>query len=129
MLQEGHLAAGTAELFKEQDLVGIAPRQAISAQHDDKVDSAITDHVAQGIETRPVEPGTTIALVAEDVLFPMLVSFSPDPFPQGGELAVDGLLAFLTLGRDAGIEGGAHGGLASACGGRRNGGQKSSRRR
>jgi hypothetical protein len=44
------------------------------------------------------------------VLFPMLVSFSPDPFPQGGELAVDGLLAFLSLSGDAGIDGDAHDG-------------------
>ena len=29
MLQEGDLTAGTAELLKQQDLVGIAPRQAI----------------------------------------------------------------------------------------------------
>jgi hypothetical protein len=114
MLQECHLAASTAELLKQQDLVSIAPRQTIRAQHHDELDGTVTDHVAQGVEAGSIEPRAAVALVAEDVLLRKLVSFSPDPAPQSGELAVDGLLALLALGRDAGIEGGAHGGLASA---------------
>jgi hypothetical protein len=76
-------------------------------QHHDEFDHAVADHVPQGIKARTVEPGATVALVSEDVLLGKLVSFGPDPFPQGGELAFDGLLAFLALGRDASIKGGA----------------------
>jgi hypothetical protein len=129
VVQERHLAAGPAELLQEQDLVGVAPRQAIGAQHRDEPDGAVADGVAQRVEAGSVEAATAVALVAEDVLLRKLVSLSPDPVPKGGELAVDGLLAFLALGRDAGIEGGAHGGLASACGRRRAGGGLSRRRR
>ena len=35
-LQERHLAAGTAELLEQQDLIGVAPRQTIRAQHSDE---------------------------------------------------------------------------------------------
>src|SRR5918993_5274744 len=95
MLQECHLAAGAAELFEQQDLVGVTPRQAIRAQHRDELDGAVTDRVAQGVEAGPIEAGAAVALVAEDVLLRKLVSLSPDPVPKGGELAADGLLAFL----------------------------------
>jgi hypothetical protein len=83
----------------------------------------------KGIKARTVEPGATVALVSEDVLLGKLVSFGPDPFPQGGELAFDGLLAFLALGRDASIKGGAHGGLALAGREGRVGGEGPIRRR
>jgi hypothetical protein len=79
MLQERHLAAGTAELFEQQDLVGIAPRQAIRAQHRDELDGAVTDHVAQGVEAGPVEAGAAVALVAEDVLLGELVAVGGGP--------------------------------------------------
>jgi hypothetical protein len=129
VLQERHLAARPAELLEQQDLIGVAPRQTVGAQHRDEVDSAVADRVAQGVEAGSVEPGATVALVTEDVLLRELVPSSRSPAPQGSELAVDGLLAFLALGRDAGIEGGAHGGLTSACGRERADGEVSRRRR
>ena len=129
VLQERHLAARPAELLEQQNLVSVAPRQTIGAQHRDEVDSAVADGVAQGVEAGSVEAGATVALVTEDVLLRELAPSSRGPAPQGGELAADGLLAFLALGRDAGIEGGAHGGLTSACGRERADGVVSRRRR
>jgi hypothetical protein len=118
VVQERHLAAGPAELLQEQDLVGVAPRQAIGAQHRDEPDGAVADGVAQRVEAGSVEAAAAVALVAEDVLLGELMAVGGGPSAQGGELAVDRLLALLALGRDAGVEGGAHGGVTSArrCG-------------
>ena len=72
-------------------------------------DRGAKDAVAQGIEPGPVEPGAAVPLVAEDMLGHELMTGLLRPGTQGGELAVDGLLAFLALGRNSGIDGGAHG--------------------
>jgi hypothetical protein len=98
VLQERHLAARPAELLEQQDLIGVAPRQTVGAQHRDEVDSAVADRVAQGVEAGSVEAGATVALVTEDVLLRELVPSSRSPAPQGSELAVNRLLAFLALG-------------------------------
>src|SRR3954453_4110865 len=50
MLQERHLAAGATELLEQQNLISVAPRQAVGAQYCDEFDGTVTDHVAQGIE-------------------------------------------------------------------------------
>src|SRR3954452_4811341 len=57
-----------------------------------------------------------VALVAEHVPVAQLVALGLGPGAQGAELAVDGLLALLALGRDPGIGGGAHGAPPSAGG-------------
>src|SRR3982751_1806492 len=129
MLQERHLTAGTAELLEQQNLVGVAPRQTVGAQYRDMRNGAVADGVTQGVEAGSVEAGATVALIPEDVFLCDLESCSCGPAPQGGELAVNGLLALLALGRDAGIEGGAHGGLTSAGGRKRADGEISRRRR
>ncbi len=116
VLQECHPAAGAAEFLEQQDLIGIAPRKPVGAQYDDVLDGSVADGVTQSVETRPVEPCAAVSLVAEDMLLGELVVAGGDPGAQGGELAVDGLETFLALGRDAGIEGCAHGGLTSISG-------------
>src|SRR4051794_35032952 len=108
-LQERDLAAGAAELLQEQDLVGVLAGQAVGAEHGDDVDGGVADRVAQAVQARPVEAGAAVTLVAEDVLLDEGMALGLGPGPQGGELAVDGLLAFLALGRDPSIDGGAHG--------------------
>src|SRR3954464_15596009 len=129
MLQERHLTAGTAELLKQQNLVGVAPRQPVGAQYRDMLNGTVADGVAQGVEAGSVEAGAPVTFIPEEVLLCDLVSCSCGPAPQGGELAVNGLLALLALGRDAGIEGGAHGGLTSAVAQERANGEVSRRRR
>ena len=121
--------------MKTENATGDAPRlyQAIMAHlqsglWNDMRNGAVADGVTQGVEARSVEAGATVALIPEDVLLCKLESCSCGPAPQGGELAIDGLLALLALGRDAGIEGGAHGGLTSGCGVERDGGSSSRRR-
>src|SRR3954464_805234 len=128
-LQEHHFGAGAAELLQEQDLVGVLARQPVRGQHGDDPDGAVAHGVAQRVQAGSVEPAAAVALVAEDVLVGEGVAVVGDPGAQGGELAVDGLLALLALGRDAGIKGGAHGGLTSGCGVGGGGGSGSSSKR
>ncbi len=98
VLQERHLAAGAAELFKQQNLVSVAARQAIRAQHDDVLDGAVSDSVTQAVETRSVEPCPAVSFVTEDMRLGEVVIPGCDPGAQRGELAVNGLLTFLALG-------------------------------
>jgi hypothetical protein len=68
VLQEGHLAAGAAELLQQQDLVGVLARKAVGGQHGDDADGAVAHGVAQRVQAGPVEPAAAVTLVAEDVL-------------------------------------------------------------
>jgi hypothetical protein len=108
-LQEHDLDAGAAELLEQQDLVGVLAREAVGAEHRHDIDRAVVGGVAQGVETGPVEVGAAVALVAEDVLGDEGVPLLAGPGAQGGELAVDGLLAFLAFGGHPSVDGRAHG--------------------
>jgi len=115
VVEERHRAAGAAELLEDQRLIGVLAREAVRAEHRDDVDLRVADGVAQGIEPGPVEPGAAVALVAEGMLGPELMTGLFCPGAQGRELAVDGLLTLLPLGGDPGIDGGAHGSSPSVC--------------
>lgn len=85
------------------------PRRAGSA-----VDLAITHRITQGIQARPIKPGATVAFITEDMAVVQVVAVGLGPGAQGDELAVDGLLALLAFGGDAGIDGGMHDASPSA---------------
>jgi hypothetical protein len=68
MVKEHDFAAGASEFLKEQDLVGIFAGQTIRAVDRQYVNSGITNTIPQVVEGGAIEPGTTIAFVAEDVL-------------------------------------------------------------
>ncbi len=97
-------------------MVGVAASEAVGGKNANDVDLAIAHGVAQCIQTRAVETGPTVAFVTEDMGLIQVVSCVVGPGAQGVELAVDGLLALLALGRDAGVDGGAHGGSPSVMG-------------
>src|SRR3954471_5721817 len=102
-VEEGDLDAGPTELLEQQDLVGVAARQAVGREHRDDLDGGVAPRIAQAVEARAIEPRAAIALVAEDVRLGQRVTFGLRPTPQDGELAIDGLLAFLALGRHSRI--------------------------
>ena len=107
-VEEGDLDAGAAELLEQQHLVGVAARQAVGREHRDDLDGGVAHRVAQAVEARAIEPRAAVAVVAEDVRLGQLVAFGLGPAPQAGELAVDGLLAFLALGRHSRVDRGTH---------------------
>ncbi|MCW2239206.1 hypothetical protein M2351_003836 [Azospirillum canadense] len=109
VIEKGHRTAHTAELLQEQHLVGVAAGQTVRSQHRDDLHLTIAHRIAQGIQPRPVEPGTAVAFVAKHMAVIQVVAVGVGPRAQSGELAFDGLLAFLAFGGDAGVDGSAHG--------------------
>src|SRR3954452_1755389 len=107
--EERDRAAGAAELLQEQDLVGVLAGQAVGREDAHDLDLAVAHGVAQRVQAGPVEARAAVALVAEHGPVAQLVALGLGPGGQGAELAVDGLLALLALGRDPGMGGGAHG--------------------
>jgi len=103
-MDEDHLATSALELLEEKYLIDVFARQAIWAEHHDGTNFAILDGIAQTIEPWPVESGAAVALVQKDVLGGNRVAVRLGPCPQYGELALDGLLTFLPLGRHARVD-------------------------
>jgi len=98
VLQEHHLSACATELLEQQHLVGVFTCQAVRGQHDERAHNAVAHSIAQRVEARPVEPAAAVALVAEDLFVAYRMALRGGPGSQGGELAGDGLLAFLAFG-------------------------------
>jgi hypothetical protein len=111
MLHKRHLDPSAAEFFQQQHLIGVLASQAIGRQHGDELDGAVTHGIAQSVESGAVKPAAAVAVISEDMLFGEVVILGDSPCTQRGKLAVYGLTALLVLGRDAGIDGGSHGGL------------------
>jgi hypothetical protein len=99
----------SAELFQQEHLVGVAPGQPVGGKNGDNIDFTVAHRVAQGVQAKPVETRSAVSLIAEYMGVSQLVVLNFGPGSQGVELAVDGLLAFLTFGGNAGVDGGAHG--------------------
>src|SRR3954469_23977028 len=88
VLQEHDLNACAADLFQEQDLVGVFAGEAIGGQHGDDSDATVAHGVPECVEAGPVEPAAAVALVAEDEVVADLVPSRSRPVAQSGELAV-----------------------------------------
>jgi hypothetical protein len=108
VVEKGDSTADPTEFFQDQDLIGVAPGEAVRGEDSDDVDFTVTHRVAQGVEPRPVESGTAVSFIAKDVAVVQVVTVGVGPSAQSGELAVDGLLAFLALSGDAGVDSGTH---------------------
>src|SRR4051794_791287 len=105
-VEEDDLDPGAAQLVDQQDLVGVAARQPVGRVDVDTIERARGGRVAQALEGRADERGPAVALVDEAVL-----GRDAQPIPrqarvEGGELARDGLVGRLLVGRYAGVDGG-----------------------
>src|SRR4051794_28718812 len=105
-VEEDDLDPGAAQLVHQEDLVGVAARQPVGRVDVDAIERAGGGRVAQALEGRADERGPAVALVDEAML-----GRDAQPLPrqarlEGGELARDGLVGRLLVGRDAGVDGG-----------------------
>ena len=107
-LDELDVAGGLAELLQQEDLVGVAPGQPVGAVDAEDVELALAGGVAEAVECGAVEPRARVALVDVDMIVLEFVAVGGRPAAQGVELAVDGLLTPLLLGRDPGVDGRFH---------------------
>ncbi len=71
--------------------------RAVRSEHDERAHNAVAHSIAQRVKARPVEPAATVALVTEDLFVAYRIALRGGPGLQGGELAGDGLLAFLAF--------------------------------
>jgi hypothetical protein len=115
-VEELDRAPHPAELLQQEHLVGVAPGQPVGSENGDDIDLAVAHRVAQGVQAGSVEARAAVSLIEEHMGVGQVVVRGVGPGAQGVELAVDGLLAFLALGGDAGIDGGAHGAPPSMIG-------------
>ena len=103
-LDELDVAGGLAELLQQEDLVGVAAGQPVGAVDAEDVELALAGGVAEAVEGGAVEPRAGVALVDVDVIVFEFVAVGGGPAAQGVELAVDGLVTPLLLGRDPGVD-------------------------
>jgi hypothetical protein len=102
-VEKDELAAQATELLQEEDLRGILTGQAVRPPPGPELKGPFAGGITQPIQARPVEPGATVALSAVDLLREQLRPLALGPRPQGGELTVEGLVALLAVGGNAGI--------------------------
>jgi hypothetical protein len=108
-VEEHDLGAAAAELVEQQHLVRVAARQAIGRVDVHPVDGAGGDEVAQPLEPRAEERGAAVALVDEAAGGLEAGAVLRQARLQGRELARDGAALHLLVGRDASVDGDAHG--------------------
>jgi len=113
-LQEGDLAAGAAQLLQQQHLVGVLAGQAVGAEDGHRPELPGLGVVPQPVQARPVQARAAVALVRVDVRRVERVAVPIHPGAQRGQLALNGLLASLPLGRDAGVDRDLHHGPPAA---------------
>jgi hypothetical protein len=108
MLQKDHFTAHAAELFEQQDLVGILAGEPVGTPNGYQGKGSLVSRITEAVEGWAVQTGPTPPLITIDVVRVHLMALLRDPGAEGTELTGDGLLAFLTPGGDAGIEGNMH---------------------
>ena len=105
VVEEDHLGADAAKLLDEQDLVGVAPREAIRGVDVEAPHQAHGDRVAQPLQRGAHEARPAVPLVDAGVLRQRAVALGGDPLAQRRDLAGDRVVARLLVRRHARIEG------------------------
>ena len=103
-VEEDDLDAGAAELLHQQHLVGIAAGQPVGGVDVERSMRPGRHGVAQPLQRRAQQAGAAVALVDVGVVGLELPAIGGDALAQRGDLAGDGVVARLLLGRDARVE-------------------------
>jgi hypothetical protein len=106
-VQEDHLDPGAVEFVDQQHLIGVASRQPVGRVDIEPIQIAGGNRIAQPLQRRPHQSGAAIALIGEAVVRLQRQTVLDDLRRERGDLADDGLVCALLLGRDASIKGGA----------------------
>jgi hypothetical protein len=107
-MDEFDLAAGPAEFLEQEDLVGVAAGEPVGAVDGEDLELALASGVAKAVEGGAVEPRSGVTFINENMSFCEFMAVGRGPGAEGLELAVDGLVTTLLLGRHSGINGGSH---------------------
>jgi hypothetical protein len=108
VLEKDHLTAHTAELFEQQDLVGILASESVGTPDGHYSERPFVRRIAEPVERRAIQTGSAPPFITVDVVRVYFMALLCDPGAQGTELTGDSLLAFLAPGGDAGIQSNVH---------------------
>src|SRR5690349_10450809 len=104
VIEEDHLGAGTAELLDEQNLVGIAPCEAVRGVDVEASHQARGNRVAQPLQRRAHQSCPAVSLVDVDVLRQHAIALGRDPLVQRSNLTDNSVVTRLLVRRYARIE-------------------------
>ncbi len=104
LVEKDHLDAEALELFENQDLIGVLPREAIRTQDQDGRERSGLGAVAQPVEARPVQTRAAVSVVHADIGIHDVVMLLTSPARERIQLRRDRALLFLALGRHAGVQ-------------------------
>src|SRR5262245_32886333 len=108
VLQKDHFTADAAELFEQQDLVGILAGEPVGTPDGHQGKGPLVRRVAQPVERGTIQASSTPSLITVNVVRVYLMALLGDPGAKGTELTGDSLLPFLAPRGDAGIQGNVH---------------------
>src|SRR4051812_14442250 len=103
-VEEDDLSAGAPELLHQQHLVGMAASQPVGGMDIETIDAAGRHGIAQPLQRRAQQAGAAVALVDIGVIGLELATIGGDALAQRGDLAGDGVIARLLLGRHTRVE-------------------------
>src|SRR3954451_8947972 len=108
-IEEDDLNPSPVELVDQQYLIGVAPRQSVGGVDGQAIEVAGRHGIAQTIEGGPHQGGSAVALVGKATLGHQGEAVLREAGLQRRDLAVNGVVGGLLFGRDAGVDGDAHG--------------------
>src|SRR5215212_10024394 len=108
-IEEDDLDPSPVELVDQQHLISVAPRQSVRGVDVQAIKVAGRYGIAQTLERGPHQGGSAVALVGKATLGRQGENVLSEAGLQCRDLAVDGAAGRLLLGRDAGVDGDAHG--------------------
>ena len=108
-IEEDDLNPRPVELVNQQHLISVAPRQSVRGVDVQAIKVAGRHGITQTLERGPHQGGSAVALVGKATLGRQADTVLREAGLQGRDLAIDGVAGGLLLGRDAGVDGDAHG--------------------
>ena len=108
-IEEDDLNPRPVELVNQQHLISVAPRQSVRGVDVQAIKVAGRHGITQTLEGGPHQGGSAVALVGKATLGRQAETVLREAGLQRRDLAVDGVAGRLLLGRDAGVDGDAHG--------------------
>src|SRR3954467_9233219 len=108
-IEEDDLNPRPVELVHQQHLISVAPRQSVRGVDVQAIKVAGRHGIAQTLEGGPHQGGSAVALVGKATLGRQGEAVLREAGLQRRDLAIDGVAGRLLLGRDAGVDGDAHG--------------------
>jgi hypothetical protein len=118
VLHKDHRAAAAGELLDQEHLRGIAAGEAIGHRHQQHLQGACCGQIPQAVERGAIEARPTDTFINKHARRRNVIARGGGRLVEEGDLAGDGLFAFLFFGGDPRRQGRAFQALLARCRGR-----------